>query len=296
MNPSIQALLDSYQLDGDVNQSESRQLPSQDRVRGLLKLIQSILFPGYFVEEPISSESLVQNTISAVDALTKQLLDEILKSFNVSPDALGSEDDLQAKAQKIVDGFIQILPTLRRQLKLDRQAIYMGDPAAKSDAEILLAYPGFHAIMTFRIATYFFYQNVPLIPRIMSELAHSATGIEIHPGAKIGSHFCIDHGTGVVIGESTVIGDFVKIYQGVTLGALSVKDRNLQGQRHPTIEDNVTIYSGTTILGGETRIGCNSVIGGNVWLTRSIPPHSKVYICAEQKKTQIEKVGEGVKG
>ena len=287
----IEALLHSYESEGGINQIETVNLPSQDDVERLLTIIKSLLFPGYFVEGPLSNQNLRERTTELVLSLKSTLTQEINKSFNVFLDNNLSDDHISSKSDSIVDGFIAELPQIRHKLKQDRHAIFSGDPAAQSDAEILLAYPGFHAIMVFRIATFFYYQGVPLIPRIMAELAHSDTGIEINPGAKIGSHFCIDHGTGVVIGETTVIGDYVKLYQGVTLGALSVKDRNLKGQRHPTIEDHVTIYSGTTILGGDTCIGHHSIIGGNVWLTKSVSPNSKVYIQSDQKKSQIEKEG-----
>lgn len=159
----------------------------------------------------------------------------------------------------------------------DVDAMYEGDPAAKSRTEILRSYPGFYAIAAFRIANLLHKLGIKLIPRMITEIAHSRTGIDIHPGAQIGHSFCIDHGTGVVIGETTVIGNHVKIYQGVTLGALSVDKADADLKRHPTIEDNVIIYSGATILGGNTTIGKNSVIGGNVWLTKSVPAGSKVY-------------------
>ena len=159
--------------------------------------------------------------------------------------------------------------------------MYSGDPAAKSINEVVQTYPGFYAIAAFRIANELHRLGSVGIPRVITEHAHSKTGIDIHPGAKIGAHFCIDHGTGVVIGETTVIGNHVKIYQGVTLGALSVDKSDAERKRHPTIEDNVVIYAGATILGGETVIGHDSVIGGNVWLTRSVPPHSKIYYQAK---------------
>jgi serine O-acetyltransferase len=159
--------------------------------------------------------------------------------------------------------------------------MYAGDPAAKSRTEILRSYPGFYAIAAYRIANQMHRQGIQLIPRMITELAHSRTGIDIHPGATIGQYFCIDHGTGVVIGETTVIGDHVKIYQGVTLGALSVEKADADKKRHPTIEDHVVIYAGATILGGKTTIGKNSVIGGNVWLTKSVPAGSKVYYQAQ---------------
>jgi serine O-acetyltransferase len=176
-----------------------------------------------------------------------------------------------------VDDFFEELPGIRRMLALDLQAAFDGDPAAKSTAEVILSYPGFEAITIYRIAHFFWTRGVPLIPRIMSELIHGRTGIDIHPGAAIGESFFIDHGTGVVIGETTEIGRNVKLYQGVTRGALSVKKNEGNKKRHPTIEDKVTIYSGATILGGETVIGRGSTIGGNVWSTESVPPGAMVY-------------------
>ena len=188
---------------------------------------------------------------------------------------------------------IESIPELRKILTLDVKAAYEGDPAAKSYNEIIFSYPGLFAITVHRIAHILYEKDIPLIPRIMSEYAHSLTGIDIHPGAKIGKSFFIDHGTGVVIGETCIIGDNVKIYQGVTLGGKSFpKDQNgniIRGQkRHPTIEDNVTIYAGATILGGETVIGKNSIIGGNVWITESIPPNSKVTLSENLTKMDIK--------
>lgn len=186
------------------------------------------------------------------------------------------------RATATVEKFFALIPEIRTSLLADVRAGYEGDPAAKSEVEVMIAYPGFHAIAVYRIAHALLCLGVPLLPRMMSEEAHSRTGIDIHPGAKIGDGFFIDHGTGVVIGETCTIGRRVKLYQGVTLGALSFeKDENglpVKGvKRHPDVEDNVVIYAGATILGGDTRIGRGSVIGGNVWLVRSVPPNSKVY-------------------
>jgi serine O-acetyltransferase len=180
------------------------------------------------------------------------------------------------------------LPDIRARLHLDVKAALDGDPAAKSEAEIIVAYPGLAAISVHRIVHFLYQRDVPLLPRIMSEYIHHQTGIDIHPGATIGDSFFIDHGTGVVIGETTVTGDHVKIYQGVTLGALSVKKSLARDKRHPTIEDNVTIYAGATILGGDTVIGHDSVIGGNVWLVRSVPPFSRVYNSAVSSTPIVE--------
>lgn len=183
----------------------------------------------------------------------------------------------EADPEQITDLFINSLPFIYEQIQQDVTAMFEGDPAAKSRNEVIRTYPGFYAVAAYRIAHHLYTLGVQGIPRIITEHAHSKTGIDIHPGAKIGAHFCIDHGTGVVIGETTVIGDHVKIYQGVTLGALSVNKEDAEKKRHPTLEDRVVVYAGATILGGETTIGHDSVIGGNVWLTRSVPPHSKLY-------------------
>lgn len=186
-------------------------------------------------------------------------------------------------AKQITDAFFEKLPSLHAQINRDVQAMYSGDPAAKSRSEVIRTYPGFYAIASYRIAHALHVLTVAGIPRIITEHAHSKTGIDIHPAAIIGDDFCIDHGTGVVIGETAVIGNQVKIYQGVTLGALSVNKADAEKKRHPTIGDRVVIYSGATILGGETEIGHDSIIGGNVWLTRSVPPHSKVYYQARMQ-------------
>ena len=186
----------------------------------------------------------------------------------------GSPEDMEA-------AIMERLPKVREMLHIDANAIYKGDPAAVSLTEVIRTYPGFYAMAVYRLAHEFYQLQVPLIPRILTEHAHNKTGIDIHPAAEIGSGFCIDHGTGVVIGETVEIGNDVKLYQGVTLGALSVNKDLAKTKRHPTIEDRVVIYSGVTILGGETVIGHDSVIGGNVWLTKSVPPESRIYYQAQ---------------
>ncbi len=183
----------------------------------------------------------------------------------------------EIKNQNIASSFMEFVPQLEALLLKDIEAIYHGDPSAKSHNEIILAFPGFFAVAAYRIAHYLHNNKVRLLPRMITEYAHTHTGVDIHPGAVIGLSFCIDHGTGIVIGETAIIGDRVKIYQGVTIGALSVKDRNTQGKRHPTIEDDVTIYAQAIILGGETIVGRQSIIGGNVWITKSVPSGTKVY-------------------
>jgi serine O-acetyltransferase len=191
-------------------------------------------------------------------------------------------------AENKANAFFTAIPLIYKTLKTDIQAIIEGDPAAKSEFEVIRAYPGFYAISFFRIAHHLHTLDIPLLPRILTEYAHSKTGIDIHPAAQIDEYFYIDHGTGVVIGETAQIGKNVKIYQGVTLGALSVEKTLASTKRHPTVEDNVVIYSGATILGGNTVIGHNSIIGGNVWLTKSVPPYSTVYHKPEIKVVERE--------
>jgi serine O-acetyltransferase len=202
----------------------------------------------------------------------KKELDRILR---FAPNKIKTAPDV------VVDEFFRSLPDIFEKINQDVAAMYQGDPAAKSKSEVIRTYPGFYAIAAYRIAHSLHVLGVDGIPRIITEHAHSKTGIDIHPGARIGSHFCIDHGTGIVIGETAVIGDRVKLYQGVTLGALSVSKNDAEKKRHPTLEDGVVVYAGATILGGETIIGRNSIVGGNVWLTRSIPANSKIYYQAK---------------
>jgi serine O-acetyltransferase len=199
------------------------------------------------------------------------LQDELSRIVLFNPKK-GSHD-----ATAVAADFFAALPVIYQKINEDITAMYEGDPAAKSRSEVIRTYPGFYAIAAYRIAHKLHVLGVPEIPRIITEHAHSKTGIDIHPAATIGNHFCIDHGTGVVIGETAVIGDHVKIYQGVTLGALSVSKEDASRKRHPTLENNVVVYAGATILGGDTIIGQNSIIGGNVWLTRSVAAHSKIY-------------------
>lgn len=211
----------------------------------------------------------------------QQYLEELQKRF-ASLLVRNPENDF-TKVTELSRQFFEMLPEVYELLHTDIQAIFAGDPAAKSEREIIRSYPGFYAIMVYRIAHAIHSLKIKDIPRILTEYAHSKTGIDIHPGAQIGSHFCIDHGTGLVIGETSIIGKHVKIYQGVTLGALSVDKEDANVKRHPTLEDHVVIYANATILGGDTIIGEGSIIGGNVWLTRSVPPKTKLYYKAQLK-------------
>lgn len=190
----------------------------------------------------------------------------------------------------LAEDFAHFFPGLKRLLLKDVQATYQGDPASTSEEEIIMAYPGFQAMACYRIAHHLWLQGVRLLPRVITEYAHSETGIDIHPGAAIGEDFCIDHGTGIVIGETAVIGDRVKIYQGVTLGALSVPNRQCcKGQRHPTIGSDVVIYAQAIILGGDTHIGDGSVIGGNVWITKSVPSNSRIYFDSDTSTVRLSR-------
>lgn len=198
------------------------------------------------------------------------------------------EKSLPASPQDITENLIQRLPDLHRLLLQDAEAIMQGDPAAQNMEEVIRTYPGFKAVAVYRMANALYRLRVPLLPRILSEYAHARTGIDIHPGATIGSQFCIDHGTGLVIGETTHIGNCVKVYQGVTLGAISVEKAMANIKRHPTIEDHVVIYAGATILGGNTVVGAYSIIGGNVWLTESVPRYSRVYHRPQIKVSRTE--------
>lgn len=256
-------------------------IPYEGYVIDIINLLREVLFPGYFAREKIDPINLKYKIGQSVSVLFDMLSEQIAHSIRhecFRHDLPCSECEEQG--QKIALSLLESIPSIRKKLATDILAMYDGDPAAKSYDEIIFSYPGIFAMSVHRVANKLFELQVPLLPRIMSEYAHSLTGIDIHPGAKIGERFVIDHGTGVVIGETTEIGKNVRIYQGVTLGALSLpKDagEKLRGKkRHPTIEDDVIIYSGTTILGGDTIIGSRSVIGGNVWITESVPPDTKV--------------------
>ena len=270
-------------------------LPSREVVMEVVERLKKVLFPGYFGEHEVDSFNLVYQMGIEINTLFELLSRQITLSIRhecrrhqrvcTSCSARGQEEALT---------LLKKLKDLRKILAEDVRAAYRGDPAAKSVDEIIFAYPSLMAITTYRLAHELHVQEVPLIPRMMAEYAHSVTGIDIHPGAVIGQHFFIDHGTGVVIGETSVIGEYVRIYQGVTLGALSLPmeekgDALRQMKRHPTIEDHVTIYAGATILGGETVVGSGSIIGGNVWLTRSVPPGVTVMTETPKLKYKEEK-------
>ena len=264
-----------FDLDKDfVNQlynshQNSENLPSRTSIGRFTEGLLELLFPQLSERDFISQGEF--------EVYASSLFNELYGIF------VRIQGRLHKPAETIVQNFVEKIPAIYQQMINDAKAINEGDPASVSYDQVVRTYPGFYAIACYRIGHAFCESSVPLLPRILTEYAHAKTGIDIHPKAEIGNNFCIDHGTGVVIGETTIIGDNVKLYQGVTLGALSVKKEMAKTKRHPTIEDNVIIYSGSTILGGNTVIGKNSIIGGNVWITESIPAFSRVY-----HKPQIE--------
>ena len=258
-------------------------VPSQTAVIDLLKRMREILFPGFFNREKIDPVNLNYTMGQQIATLFDELSDQICRSIRYECFKFDQPcTDCHERGYETALSFLESVPSLQKILETDIVAAYQGDPAAKSFDEIIFSYPGMFAITVYRIAHRLNALGVPLIPRMMTEYSHSLTGIDIHPAATIGERFVIDHGTGVVIGETARIGKNVRIYQGVTIGALSVpKDQceEMRGQkRHPTIEDDVVIYAGATILGGDTVIGARSVIGGNVWLTESVPPDTTVMV------------------
>lgn len=273
----IDGILDSYDRYGGINRSESENFPNRENVIAVLSDLQSLVFPGFRCDEEITPVNIRYITGMRVNRIIATLTKEIQKALvyadthKRNAPAAESAQCLK-KAEGIAMALVEELPEIRRKITIDAEAAYRGDPAAQSSEDVILSYPGLEAILIYRIAHFLYAGNIPIIPRIMSEYIHGKTGIDINPGAEIGESFFIDHGTGVVIGESTVIGRNVKIYQGVTLGALSVKKELMNKKRHPTIEDDVTIYAGATILGGKTIIGRGCIIGGNTWVTESLPP------------------------
>jgi len=276
----IESLLSNYDSYGMVNHSGGENLPGRESIESIVRGLEEILFPGFLENVKTDNGALKEITHCKVHQLAKNLSGEVEKSlaFSVRLGVLNcGHGGCRAVAALVVEEFFEELPKIRIILAKDLEAAVRGDPAAKSSDEIILSYPGFQAIAVHRMAHFFWTRQVPLIPRMMSELVHRHTGIDIHPGAEIGESFFIDHGTGIVIGETSVIGSNVKLYQGVTLGALSVKKEESGCKRHPTIEDDVTIYANATILGGGTVIGRGSIIGGSVWITQSVPEGSKIY-------------------
>jgi serine O-acetyltransferase len=281
LEKSKEALLENYEAYGMVNHSGGENLPGRESIDNIVRSLEELLFPGYLENVYTDNGKLRNITGDKVNHLAFNLSREVEKSLAFSA-RLGvlncGHGGCRAVAALVVDEFFEELPKIRILLSKDLEAAVRGDPAALSADEVILSYPGFQAIAVHRMAHFFWTRNIPLIPRMMSELIHMKTGIDIHPGAQIGEFFFIDHGTGIVIGETTVIGNNIKLYQGVTLGALSVKKEESGLKRHPTIENDVTIYANATILGGDTVIGCGSIIGGSVWITQSVPAGSRIYL------------------
>jgi len=272
----IDKILDSYNTYGGVNRKETENFPNKENIVSILMDLQWLIFPGFKTADSLSKDNLRYETGLRVNRVITMLTTEIQKAIIYISNKSSCSQDIQKShcfelAEKTSVAQIEAIPEIRKLINLDAQALLTGDPAAQSIEEVILSYPGLEAILVYRLAHFLYKKGVPVIPRMMTEYIHGKTGIDIHPGAEIGHSFFIDHGTGIVIGETTIIGNNVKLYQGVTLGALSVQKNLMNKKRHPTIEDNVTIYSGATILGGETVIGKNCVIGGNTWITQSVP-------------------------
>ncbi|MCD8049243.1 MAG: serine O-acetyltransferase [Clostridia bacterium] len=274
----VERILESYEQYADTVRFDTECAPNKEIVIEIIGEMRRVLFPGYFDEKKVRKEYCRYILGNRIEFIQYNLKKQVAKAL--CGECGCCEENVEKRAEEIVREFIHRIPKMREYLATDVQAIYDGDPAASSTEEIIFSYPGLFAVTVYRIAHELVLLGVPLIPRIMTEYAHSETGIDIHPEAKIGKYFCIDHGTGIVIGSSTEIGDYVKIYQGVTLGAVSTRHgQELHGvKRHPTIGNNVTIYSNATILGGETVIGDNVTIGGNAFITKSVSESTKVSI------------------
>ena len=275
----VEKLMDDYAKCRVIDEIKTFEYPKKDVIIDVLEKLKIIIYPGYYTNSSYRAYTIRNNVAVLLEDITHNLIEQIAIVLRYSPKHQDSTDqEISIAAQETAFSFLDQIPEIREYIETDIQAAYDGDPAAYNKDEIICTYPGLYAIFTARIAHELFLLGVPLIPRIMTEHAHSKTGIDIHPGTTIGKYFFIDHGTGIVIGETTEIGNNVKIYQGVTLGALSTRGgQNLKGaKRHPTICDNVTIYSGASILGGKTIVGKGVVVGGNAFITTSIPEGAKV--------------------
>lgn len=272
------SILDDYGTGRNIDKMDLFNQPSKEEIIAIVEDLLKIVYPGYYRDRSYKIYNIKSNSTVTIEDVAYHLNKQILLALKYKAKEENDVEKLTEQAEKDTVTFLKKIPDVRAMLETDLEAAFQGDPAAKYRDEIILSYPGMFAITVNRLAHELFLLEVPLIPRIMTEYAHSITGIDIHPGATIGKYFFIDHGTGVVVGETTVIGDRVKIYQGVTLGALSTRggQKLRDVRRHPTIEDDVTIYSGASILGGETVVGRNSVIGSNVFITSSIPADTKV--------------------
>ncbi len=287
----VDAIIDSYRADPRMEHIDATYLPSRDNAVELLQTIRKLVFPGFFRDARLTSENLRSETERLVEQTRRALIQQIDHALryakNLEREGHGDEcEQCTQQARSIADEFLTRVPELRRMLAMDVQAAYDGDPACRHTDEAIFCYPGVLAIFVHRVAHELFKLEVPLLPRILNEYAHSCTGIDIHPGATIGESFFIDHGTGVVVGETSVIGNRVKLYQSVTIGApaahLSQAARGVK--RHPTLEDDVVAYANATILGGETVIGKGCIVGGGVFITKSVPPGHFVYNKSQELK------------
>ncbi|MBQ9885963.1 MAG: serine acetyltransferase [Lachnospiraceae bacterium] len=285
INNVLNNLLEDYSNDRTIDEIKPFDHPNRDIVIDILEKLRRIVYPGYYKNNTYKIYTVRNNISMLLEDVIYNLISQITIVLKYSPKYENAgREELEKEAERITFEFLDRIPKIREYIETDVQATFDGDPAAYNKDEIIYTYPGLYAILTSRIAHELFLLGVPLIPRIMTEHAHSLTGIDIHPGTTIGKYFFIDHGTGIVIGETTVIGDNVKIYQGVTLGALSTRggQKLKNKKRHPTIQDNVTIYSGASILGGDTVVGKNAVIGGNAFITTSIPEGAKVSVKSQE--------------
>jgi serine O-acetyltransferase len=298
VEPTITQLTDqlvaSYAQVGGINHLDGKNLPSRRVVTALTKDLLRLLFPGFFDDKIIHSSEIKVETAALLDAVLGPLEDEVAKALEYNPPPEYKKSNLRSVAHGLTRKFIGSLPRVREILSTDIEAAFNGDPAALSKEEVIVAYPFVEAIAVQRLAHELYLENVPLLPRIMTEWAHGRSGMDLHPGAQIGTHFFVDHCTGTVVGETTIIGDHVKMYQGVGLVAKSLAaGQLLRGQkRHPTLEDHVTIYAGATIMGGDTVVGEGSTIGANVFLTSSVPPHSLVVQEDANVKVMSKKIRE----
>ena len=272
----VDAILEDYRTGRDIDAMESGRQPDKDAVIELIEKLRRIVFPGYFRERNYKTYNAKHNLSMLIEDVMYRLSKQISRVLQ--------SETREEQARELCLAFLGRIPAVREMVQTDLQAAYDGDPAATGMAEVIFSDPGLYAIMVYRLAHELYLLDVPMIPRMMTEYAHSLTGIDIHPGATIGKYFFIDHGTGIVIGETTIIGENVKIYQGVTLGGLSTRGgQSLRGKRrHPTIEDNVTIYANASILGGETVVGQGCVIGASAFITKSVPPCTTVSIKSQE--------------
>lgn len=294
--PTVERLCEVFPYGISNPRDEDVAMPSVETLREAVEILRSILFPGYFGNSHLNPFSLRYRLGAALDEVYRLLTEQVMRGFCFECAGSMTCQECEERAKALTAAFIEELPRIRSLLATDVEAAYLGDPAARSHGEVIFCYPSLRALTNYRIAHSLHRLGVPLIPRIITEMAHSDTGIDIHPGAEIGDHFFMDHGTGIVIGETTIIGSRVRIYQGVTLGAKSFPldegGNPIKGiPRHPIVEDDVIIYAGATIL-GRVRIGKGSIIGGNVWVTEDVPPGSRVLQGGLRRETFA--FGEGI--